>query len=95
LYLAMESREEVSAVEKGRFVEFSKFNELEKKIKDLVEEFAAVKKRNQELEELVKTKDGELEEIKNKIGGLREERDAVRSKVDSLLELLRDIEVTR
>ena len=76
-------------------MEVVKFNELEKKIKNLVEEYAAIKKRNQELEEILRTKNLELEGIKNTIGGLKEERDAVRSKVDSLLELLRDIEVTQ
>jgi uncharacterized coiled-coil DUF342 family protein len=75
----------------GGVVEFSKFDELEKKITGLVENHALLKKRNLELEKLIQNKSTELEEANKKIGGLREERDAVRTKVDSLLELLQEI----
>jgi hypothetical protein len=34
-----------------------------------------------------------LDEANKKMGGLREERDAVRTKVDSLLDLLQEIKV--
>jgi uncharacterized coiled-coil DUF342 family protein len=37
----------------------------------------------------------ELEEANNKIRGLKEERDSVRTKVDSLLDLLQDISVPK
>jgi len=72
-------------------VEFQKFDELEKQITDLVEEYALLKNRNRELEELLKSKTTELEEKNNQMGGLREERDAVRTKVDSLLGMLQGI----
>jgi len=72
-------------------VEFLKFDELEKKITGLIEEYALLKKRNLELEEQLKNKTTELEETSKKIGGLKEERDAVRTKVDSLLDLLQEI----
>jgi uncharacterized coiled-coil DUF342 family protein len=80
-----------AAGRKGGHVEFKKFDELEKQITDLVEEYALLKNRNRELEELLKSKTTELEEKNNQMGGLREERDAVRTKVDSLLDLLQGI----
>jgi uncharacterized coiled-coil DUF342 family protein len=76
-----------------KIVEFLKFDELEKKITGLIEEYALLKKRNLELEEQLKNKTTELEETSKKIGGLKEERDAVRTKVDSLLDLLQEIMV--
>jgi len=72
-------------------VEFLKFDELEKKISDLIGDYAVLKKRNLEIEGLLQSKMAELEEANKKIGGLREERDAVRTKVDSLLGLLQEI----
>lgn len=74
-------------------VELVKFNELEEKVKSIIKEYALLKKRNEELEVLLKSKDGELEEVGNKIGMLNEERDSVRTKVDSLLDMLHGIEI--
>ncbi len=74
-------------------MESVRFNELEEKIKDIIEKSTLLKKRNQELEELLKNKDNELEEVKNEIRTLNEERGSVRTKVDSLLDMLRDIPV--
>jgi len=74
-------------------VELVKFEELENRIKNLIEEHALLKKKNDELEELLKRKGRELEEANNKIGGLNEERNMIRTKVDSLLDLLQDINV--
>jgi len=73
-------------------VELVKFNELEEKVKSIIKEYALLKKRNEELEVLLKGKDGELEEVRNKIGMLNEERDSVRTKLDSLLDMLHGIE---
>ncbi|HBB18332.1 MAG: hypothetical protein A3J94_11050 [Syntrophus sp. RIFOXYC2_FULL_54_9] len=78
----------------GGFVEFLKFDELEKKITGLVENHTLLKKRNLELEKLIQNKSMELEEANKKLGGLREERDTVRTKVDSLLDLLQEIKTT-
>ena len=75
----------------GEIVEFSKFDELEKKLREMIGDYASIKKRNLELEELLQNKVMELEEANRKIGGLKEERDAVRTKVDSLLDLLQEI----
>jgi len=74
-------------------VEFGKFQELEEKIKYLVNEYSLLKKRNQDLEELLRNKDLELGETSVKVEKLDEERNAVRTKVDSLLGLLQDIDV--
>ena len=71
-------------------MELAKFDELEEKIKGIVEECSFLKKRNQELEELFKDKDRELEKASRKIRELNEEGDAVRAKVDSLLGMLED-----
>lgn len=74
-------------------LEFVKFNALEEKIKSIIQEQAVLKKKNQELEGLLKQKEIELEDVNKKISGLDEERDAIRAKVDSLLDLLQDIKV--
>lgn len=67
------------------------FKELEEKIRALAQEHASLKTRNLELEELLKKKTAELEELNAAIKVLDEERSAIRTKVDSLLELLQDI----
>jgi uncharacterized coiled-coil DUF342 family protein len=74
----------------GAVVEFSKFDELEKKIMGLIGDYELLKKRNIELEELLQNKNSEMNEANNKMGVLKEERDAVRTKVDSLLDLLQE-----
>jgi uncharacterized coiled-coil DUF342 family protein len=78
----------------GGSVEFLKFDELEKKINGLIEDYGLLRMRNLELERLLQDRITELEEANNNIGGLREERDAVRTKVDSLLDLLQEIKVS-
>ncbi|MDY0188760.1 MAG: hypothetical protein RBR16_12660 [Syntrophus sp. (in: bacteria)] len=67
--------------------------ELEEKIKGLAQEHALLKKRNLELEESLRNKTVELEELSAKIKEFDEERVAIRVKVDSLLELLSDVSV--
>jgi uncharacterized coiled-coil DUF342 family protein len=76
-------------------VELIKFKELENKLKNLIDEYSLLKKKNLEIETLLKNKGMELEEANNKIRGLKEERDSVRTKVDSLLDLLQDISVPK
>jgi uncharacterized coiled-coil DUF342 family protein len=76
-------------------VELVKFKELENKVLNLISEHSLLKKKNQELEELLKSKGLELEEANIKIKGLTEERNSVRTKVDSLLDLLQDINVQK
>ena len=51
-------------------LEFVKFNALEEKIKTIIQEQAALKKKNQELEGLLKQKEMELEDVNKKIMGL-------------------------
>ena len=74
-------------------MELGKFNELEERIKNLVGEYALLKERNIELEGSMQSKDEELEEAKHQIRILREEKDTVRTKVDSMLAMLSDIKV--
>jgi uncharacterized coiled-coil DUF342 family protein len=76
-------------------VELIKFKELESKLKSSIDEYSSLKKKNLEIEALLKNKGMELEEANNKIRGLKEERDSVRTKVDSLLDLLQDISVPK
>jgi uncharacterized coiled-coil DUF342 family protein len=80
---------------KNDFMELIKFTELESKLKNLLDEHASLKRRNLELETDLKYKIAELEEANNKQRGFKEERDSVRTKVDSLLELLQDIGVPK
>ncbi|MCU0581277.1 MAG: hypothetical protein MUF26_02355 [Syntrophales bacterium] len=72
-------------------MEIKKFNDLEEKIRNIVSAYAELKTKHDKLEEQLKNKDLELQETYNKIRGLNEERDTIRSKVDSLLDLLQDI----
>jgi len=72
-------------------MELMKFKELEEKLRTLLDEHASLKKRNSELEADLKNNTAELEGANNKLRGFQEERDSVRTKVDSLLELLQDI----
>lgn len=74
-------------------MEFSNFEQLEGKIKIIINEYSLLKKRNNELEEILKNKSLELEEANKSIRGLKEERDIIRTKVDSLLDMLQDIKV--
>jgi len=76
-------------------VEITKFAELEDKIKHIVGEQAFFKKQISILEEALKNKETEIEQYKSKLKILDEERDGVRARVDSLLDLLADIEVTK
>ncbi len=72
-------------------MDLTKFTELETKINGLLESYTTLKKANTELEEQLKNKTKELEQANLKIEDLKEERDAIRAKVDSLLDLLREI----
>lgn len=73
-------------------VELEKFKELENKIKGIVSEQVFLKKQISTLEETLKSKDSEIEVLNNKIKALDGERDSVRARVDSLLDLLANIE---
>ena len=72
-------------------MELVKFKELEQRIKRLVKKHQTLKKRLKKLEELVEIKSGEIREANSKIAKLNEERDSVKQKVDTLLDLLEDI----
>lgn len=75
-------------------MELGKFNKLEEKVKSLIEDYSALKKRNQELDALLKRKDTELEGANSELRRLLEERDAIRTKVDTLLDELKDVGVS-
>ncbi|HRR42025.1 MAG TPA: cell division protein ZapB [Syntrophales bacterium] len=72
-------------------MELVKFSQLEEKIKGLIDQHALLKREKENLEGLLKKKEGELEEAKDTLKKLNEERDAIRAKVDSLLDMLHDI----
>jgi chromosome segregation ATPase len=76
-------------------VEIGKFNELEDKIKHIVSEQSFLKKQILTLEEALKNKESEIEGYKSKAVILDEERNHVRARVDSLLDLLADIKVVQ
>jgi len=71
------------------------FGDLEEKIRNIVSAYDEVKKKNYELEERLSSKDLELQEAYEKIRGLKEERETIRAKVDSLLGLLQDIHIAQ
>jgi chromosome segregation ATPase len=76
-------------------VEITKFTELEEKIKHIVGEQVFLKKQISVMEEALKNKESEIEGYKSKIIALDEERNNVRARVDSLLDLLADIKVVK
>ena len=76
-------------------MEIAKFKELEDKIKHIVSEQVFLKKQISILEEALKNKESEIEQYQSKLKVLDEERNSVRARVDSLLELLADIELTK
>lgn len=76
-------------------MELGKFKELEDKIKGIVSEQVFLKKQIQTLEETLKNKESEIEVLNSKLKALDGERDSVRARVDSLLDLLADIELTK
>lgn len=76
-------------------MEISKFAELEQKIKKIVSEQIFLKKQISALEDTLKDKETEIEDFRNKFKILEEERSSVHTRVDSLLDLLADIEVEK
>jgi uncharacterized coiled-coil DUF342 family protein len=76
-------------------VELVKFKELENKIKGIVSEQILLKKQVQILEEALKNKEAEIGDLNSKLKALDGERDSVRARVDSLLDLLADIELAK
>lgn len=73
-------------------VELEKFAKLEEKIKVIVNEKVSLKKQIQTLEDTLKSKEAELEGLKDKIKLWDEERNSVRTRVDSLLDLIADVD---
>jgi predicted nucleic acid-binding Zn-ribbon protein len=74
-------------------VALDKFKELEERIQSIIEEYSLVKKRNGELEALLEGTNAELEKAKNSVRVLTEEEEAIRAKVDLLLDMLHDVKV--
>jgi hypothetical protein len=81
--------------DKKFIVELEKFKELEDKIKEIVSEKGFLKKQILILEEALKNKEAELEGLSSKLKALDEERNSVRARVDSLLDLLADIDLAK
>ena len=81
--------------DKKFIVELEKFKELEDKIKGIVSEKGFLKKQILILEEALKNKEAELEGLSGKLKALDEERNSVRARVDSLLDLLADIDLAK
>jgi chromosome segregation ATPase len=73
-------------------VELVRFGELERRIREVVEAYSALKDRNHKLEKLLEEKITELGEANDRLRGLGEEKDAVRTRIDALLGMLRDVE---
>lgn len=74
-------------------MELDKFKELEERIQSIIEEYSLVKKRNSELEALLEGTNAELEKAKSSVRVLTEQEEAVRAKVDLLLDMLHDVKV--
>jgi septal ring factor EnvC (AmiA/AmiB activator) len=76
-------------------VELEKFAKLEDKIKVIITEKVSLKKQIQTLEDTLKNKEAELEKVNAKIKALDEERNSVRARVDSLLDLIADVDLAK
>jgi chromosome segregation ATPase len=76
-------------------VELEKFAKLEEKIKVIVAEKVSLKKQIQTLEDTLKSKEAELEGVNGKLKALDEERNSVRARVDSLLDLIADVDLSK
>ena len=76
-------------------VELEKFAKLEEKIKVIVAEKVSLKKQIQSLEDTLKSKEAELEGVNGKLKALDEERNSVRARVDSLLDLIADVDLSK
>lgn len=76
-------------------VELEKFAKLEEKIKVIVAEKVSLKKQIQTLEDTLKSKEAELERANGKLKALDEERNSVRARVDSLLDLIADVDLLK
>ena len=74
-------------------MELDKFNALEGKIKNVLSEYSLLKKQNQELKGLLKNTELELEGAKGRLVEFNEERDAIRTKLDILINLLQDVDI--
>ena len=75
-------------------MELDKFNALEGKIKNVLSEYSLLKKQNQELKGLLKNTELELEGAKERLVEFNGERDAIRTKLDILINLLHDVDIT-
>ena len=73
-------------------MEIVKFTELEDKIKHIVSEQVFLKKQILISEEALKNKELEIEQLQSKVRVLDEERNSVRARVDSLLDLIADVD---
>ncbi len=76
-------------------VELEKFAKLEDKIKVIVGEKVSLKKQIQTLEDTLKSKEAEIEKLNGKLKALDEERNSVRARVDSLLDLIADVDLAK
>lgn len=73
-------------------VESHTFDQLEEKIKKVIDMYVQLKQRTGELEELIQARDRELREANAAVRALKDEKEAVKGRIDSLLEKLDRIE---
>ncbi|MDD5475184.1 MAG: cell division protein ZapB [Syntrophales bacterium] len=76
-------------------VDEGKFDQLEAKIKEVVDSYVQLRQKAGEMEELIRVRDQELSEAQAVIQSLKGEREAVRVKVESLLDRLEGLDDSR
>lgn len=74
-------------------MESEKFDQLEAKVKGVVDRYLQLKGQVAEQDELLRTKSRELQEANEAIRALNEEKTAVRDKVEALLGKLDSLDV--
>lgn len=75
-------------------VKLEKFENLERRVDQLVKQFSFLKREKDEIASVLEVKNGENKETKNRLEEFSRERHLIRSKLDALIDKLESIERT-
>lgn len=75
-------------------VKLEKFENLERRVDQLVKQFSFLKREKDEIASVLEVKNGENKETKNRLEEFSRERHLIRSKLDVLIDKLESIERT-
>ena len=75
-------------------VKLEKFENLERRVDQLVKQFSFLKREKDEIASVLEVKNGENKETKNRLEEFSRERHLIRSKLDVLIDKLESMERT-